>query len=479
MTGRWPHQIADTRLLLERPAFALWHDMGLGKSRITTDAICEAVRAGHIDGLIVVCPAFARSVWADPDPLLGEWAKWATVPSYVTEYCARRDRMPVAGVPGLPVVVTNYEFLRRKERLGPLVQWAAARNTWLVLDESWAVQNPRAEQAKACYLLRQACERVTLLNGTPGPPENLFSQFQILDSRILGVKNYHHFRAKYCIMGGWQNKKIVGYQQMDDFKARTAPYALRREMRDCLDLPPVLPPLTIEARLSPEEWTVYTTMRDELVVWLNSAEASIASQAGVRTLRLAQVLAGFLGGVQTMEGDVEGPPEPVRAVGDAKLRAVMAWAEHAPSKWVLWGRFRAELARYAECLHEAGRQVHLLWGSQDPAERDTSKRAFAPGSEVEAAVLVGNPQAGGAGINLASASVAVYATNSFSLKDRQQSEGRLNRPGQTSSVRFVDVVAVGPSGQKTLDHVILQTLREKTDVAEWTARTWRDKLTEE
>jgi hypothetical protein len=223
-------------------------------------------------------------------------------------------------------------------------------------------------------------------------------------------------------------------------------------------------------------------MRDDLVAWLNSTDVSVAAQAGVRTMRLAQVLAGFIGGVEAIDGDDPGAPpaSTVREVGREKLDAVLEWMTAQDLDMaVLWGRFRPELHRMAATLATPDRPVHLLMGQQDPAEREAAKLAFAPGTSTHKALLVGNPQAGGAGINLAAAHVGIYVSHSFSLKDRQQSEGRLNRPGQTQPVRFVDVIAVGPDGQKTLDHAMLRALRDKQDVAEWTAQTWMEVLNAE
>jgi hypothetical protein len=124
-----------------------------------------------------------------------------------------------------------------------------------------------------------------------------------------------------------------------------------------------------------------------------------------------------------------------------------------------------------------GRPTYLLVGGQDKVERLAAQTAFAPGTYVNAAaVLVGHPAAGGAGINLSAAHLAIYATNGFSLKDRLQSEGRINRPGQTRHVQFCDVIAVGPKGQKTLDHAVVDVLRNKKNVAEWTVENWREAI---
>jgi hypothetical protein len=122
-------------------------------------------------------------VWASPDPLLGEFVKWVWPTTLYSqhEYASHNPRLPKTDASyELKVVTTNYEFLRVVERdskppiythLRPLIEWAIKRKTWLILDEAWALSNSRAKQTRAIYLLRQACKRVTILNGTPGTPE--------------------------------------------------------------------------------------------------------------------------------------------------------------------------------------------------------------------------------------------------------------------------------------------------------------------
>jgi hypothetical protein len=74
---------------------------------------------------------------------------------------------------------------------------------------------------------------------------------------------------------------------------------------------------------------------------------------------------------------------------------------------------------------------------------------------------------------MAGASDALYASNEWSLQDRDQSEARLDRPGQTKRCSYTDLVAAGPRGERTVDHAILKALRQKRDVASWTVSAWR------
>lgn len=480
-----PHQIAGSEFLLTNPRAALFDDVGAGKSKQIIDPAFWLFGRGELDAVVAVAPGSARSVWADPDPVLGEVAKhgWNHTCYGIQEY-HRKTKALIETRAALHFIVTNYEFLRRPERLEPLLDWIQRRRVWVIFDESWMIKTWNTQQTKAAFKLSRSAARVTLLNGTPGDPIELFGQFWVLNPAILGFKNIYTFRARHCIMGGFGGKQIVGYQNMEEFRAKIAPYALRRLTRDFFELgdPPVRS--QIDVRLSPQTWTIYKEMRDNLVAWLGTEEASIAGQAGVKMLRLSQITAGFLGGVQGVGNQLDLDFVACKQVGSEKLDAVreyLAMQDPQLHKILLWGRFRPEIERLAHELQPdyPSYTVAKLYGGQSDAERSVVKRLLAPDGDPGPALIVGNPQSGGAGLNFAAAQVAIYVTNSFSLKDRLQSEGRLDRPGQTGQVQFIDVIAYGPDGQKTIDHHIVSSLRRKEDLSTWTAQVWRQKLLEE
>jgi hypothetical protein len=80
------------------------------------------------------------------------------------------------------------------------------------------------------------------------------------------------------------------------------------------------------------------------------------------------------------------------------------------------------------------------------------------------------------GLDCSAAEFCLFVANDFSLKNREQAEARITGPNQDRVPTYVDFLASGPQGQKTIDHDILAALREDEDVATWTAETWRRKL---
>jgi superfamily II DNA or RNA helicase len=175
------HQVSDIELIIKNPYFMNASEQGSGKTRTAIEAAQRLYQSGEIDQLIVVAPAPLRTnVWWDEE--LGQLKQYLTVPAEVTEYWSKTSRWDNEGDNPLHVIVTNYEFLRPAKRLEPLLKVAAARKTFLILDESSAVSSHTAQQTKACAHLRAVSKRVLLMNGTPvdESPGHAYAQFRLM-----------------------------------------------------------------------------------------------------------------------------------------------------------------------------------------------------------------------------------------------------------------------------------------------------------
>lgn len=514
--------------------FGLFDEVGAGKTKQIIDAGQILFQQGFIDTMLVLTPGFARSTWAEQDPSLGEVAKhaWDSVNNIIHEFHGNETDVDFTPANALHWVVSNYEFIRRDTRRDELLDVLRGRRIWMIADESWCIKGNSDQMRATIMIRRKRADWATVLNGTPlsdGKPMDLYYQFAFLDPGIIGVKNKTHFRSKFCIMGGYQNKQVVDYQNLDELNKRVAPYVLSRRTRECFDLPPMLPPILVNAPLTDTSWKHYRAMRDDMVAWLGG-QASVSRQAIVKALRLAQITSGYLGGLEDVDEDVDlttmaspsaepipqwlrkatgvsdeltppisgqTPPfgrpscsQPVvttrpttvtREIGREKLDAFMHWLDtfpQQPKNLIVWCRFRLELERATEELRSVYPIVLNLKGGQSKDERLEAKRLLAPGSTTRGAV-VGNQKAGGASLNFAAANVMVYMSNSPALIERTQSTGRIERPGATQPMLVVDIVACGPKGQKTIDHHILKALRTKDDMAKWTVSEWRRILAEE
>jgi SNF2 family DNA or RNA helicase len=507
-TPPFRHQIDGTKAVVRNRAFALFDEMGSGKSKQVIDAAGILFEAGEVDAVVLVAPASVRSVWLDPE--LGQIKRHSWVPTTVIEYHAKLRLVWTDSPSGshghgrdLPWFVTNYEFVRHTkkdtsrrdeliERLRPFSK------IFLVLDESSAIKERTSKQTKAIAELRKLAVRCVVLNGTPGKPLDLWSQFEILDRHILGraYDNFWHYRAAIAELkterfNGRAVQLVVGFRksEIERVQRLTRPYCLRRLKKDCLDLPPKIggieskTPMIREVKLSKETWRRYRQLRTEALLMIPNRDTILEANAAVRVIRLAQLTSGHVSyipelGVDDAQGElfVENQIEYLSSEKlDDTVTQLLEWSSAEAT--IVWCRWRPERERLVKLLDKHGVKVFELYGGQRKADRAEAERAFAPESRgIGRRVLVAQPQAGGLGLQLHAATENIYQSNTPGLKFRLQSEDRSHRSGTIAPVTYLDVLATGPEGQKTMDHLIFKALREDQQLAAWTCSKWRKAL---
>jgi Mesyanzhinovviridae DNA helicase len=493
-TSSFAHQIIGTQALIDHEAFALFDEMGAGKSKQVIDAACLLAECGKIDTVVVVCPASVRSVWCDAE--IGEIKKHSWTCNHVFEFHAKSKvlwgDLITKGCAELMWCITNYEFLRGEKHLSNLVQMLNGRKCLLVLDESSYIKSRTTAQTKAIIKLRQHCARCVILNGTPivNNPMDLWSQMAALDKGILGqyFHNFWQFRAEYCEMvtqrfNGHSFQKIARYRRLDDLNKKIAPYVLRRLKKDCMDLPEKLYTQR-EVPLSNESWERYKTLRKEAVISLGNGDLRLEPNAAVRIMRLVQLTSGILGGTDIANMIA---PQSTQDLSSEKLDwCVHYLTEECTARYVIvWCRWRRERERlYVELCKQNKRLVYVreLYGGQSKERREDAIQLFSRPDDIQPSgalsILLAQPHAGGFGLNLVAATECIYLSNDWSYGIRLQSEDRCHRPGQKNAVLYQDVLATGPTGQRTIDHIILKALRDKANLAEMTTGAWRRALTE-
>lgn len=80
-------------------------------------------------------------------------------------------------------------------------------------------------------------------------------------------------------------------------------------------------------------------------------------------------------------------------------------------------------------------------------------------------VFLSQITAGSTAITLTNASHMVYHSLSYAYEDWAQSQDRIHRIGQYDPCTYYYPLSTGPAGGKTIDHIILDSLEHKDDVA--------------
>jgi SNF2 family DNA or RNA helicase len=506
-TKPFDHQIKGVKFLISRPYAALFDEMGSGKSKQFVDTACTLWRHGAIDTVMVVAPSAVKTTWSARES--GQIDQHTWVPSYVEEHEASNLRLSPLNKEGLQWIVVSYEFIRNEARLNNLFPQLYGRKVMVVFDESSFIKSHRAAQTKAAKRLRSLCARAYLANGSPINNNiiDLYAPFSILDKNVIGCQNWWQFRNRYCTMGGFQGRQIVGYRDIPQLQQRLAPFILRRLKEDCLDLPPKIYSVQ-EIPLSEKTWAAYKEFSKEMLTWLDSRTPMLTMNAMVKIIRLSQLTSGIAGGLNrsyelmkamglteesvftfdeqhedALDSEIDHPD--VKIISEEKHAWITNWlcdrVDDDPSfRVIFWCRFRKEQEVLKSLIESSIPHCNVLriYGGMKRIVREDTVHQFNSTANSSPTVLLAQPRAGGLGLNLqANCAWAVYISNDYSLLTRQQSEDRIHRAGQKASVvNYLDLIATGPQGQKTIDHAVRKALMQKDEFAVKTTAYWRDVL---
>lgn len=234
---------------------------------------------------------------------------------------------------------------------------------------------------------------------------------------------------------------------MDELHRRIMSCSTRILKKDCLDLPDkVYDVLTTE--LAPKQRKLYNQLKEEFIAEFNDTTIE-ATHALTRLLRLQQITGGYYDGVE-----IE---------GNAKLKLLLNYLEDRTEHVIIWAKFKDEIRGIANALKEiyGQKSTVMYYGDVNDDDREEAVERFQANDPEDARFFVGNPVAGGIGLDLTAATITIYYTNDYSLETRLQSEDRAHRIGQENKVLYIDLEA-----ENTLDSVIVEALRGKKNLAD-------------
>ena len=484
----YDHQMAALNKAWNQDQFAFFHEMRCAKTSTSLHLCTALVMENIIDAMLVVAPTAIKHVWpretnthmpvhcqydvrvVDPGNVntSGQWMNKA------------EEGLQTFRIPIMVVGVEALQSKPRKKYANPpepvepgsktakvAVAFAERFRCAVIIDESDTIKNWEAKRTEIAHLLGPMAARRYILTGTPVTQgmQDLYSQFAFLDPQIIGMKSYFSFRNRYCVMGGFEGKKIVGYTNVAELMKLIAPYADRVRTKDCFDLPP---------KVYEERWVEPTPAQKEATRMLkkqhatehNGKKRTVATELE-RQLRYQQIAGGHIAHkVDQSDAGTDKPTyqtEPLEGK-NPKVEELLRVVEKLPDDEVIivWARFRPEIAAIGAALDSVGEVMHLTGNTPD-SERKIIMRMFDPRTRKDSdpRFLVAVQQVGGAGLELAAATTEIYFSNTFSMRDRVQSEARTQSSLQTQAVLCVDLRVNLP-----IDKLLKAAIERKVDVAD-------------
>ena len=435
-----PEQRQAVDFALKRSGAGLFLEQGVGKTWVPLGLLDQDRSAK--DALFVVRLANKETSWQDA---FTQWLPdWNVYLDWDTFKAAPQPRL----------LLLHIEALRRRRqgargRKRGLID-KVAKHPWdlVTVDESQSIKARSSEQSTSIAKLATAKRRIAL-SGTPmdADPSDLWAQMRFIEPDEFGTvwkdfdlefltqptvdpKKYKPgtmaWKRAMLALRIQKNKAKLRPDKSAEFTRRLKKHCLRIT-KEVLNLPPSRD-IPVLFDLLGNQRRLYEQLESTSLATLPDGETLMAALAIVKDSKLAQVPGRFL-----IDEDGE-----VHTVGKGKVRQLALLVPRLRKPFVVFALYRQELEVIRLCLESQGLRCETLSGKVKKANRPSLIRAFQAG-QLDALII--QSKTGGVGIDLQVAADAVFYSFSHSWIDFDQAKARLERRGQTRSMRFFYLIA--------------------------------------
>lgn len=420
------YQVATMKKILKHKRYGVFYEQRVGKTRVVIDVLGIRAMKKDINGaVIIVCP---KSV-------LGEWEKqleqYLDTRVKIINYnrltpTERNNLTPVKAQEynsfDLIIVLVNYGTLSYRERsiYKKYTHWDniskyVGKVDTLICDESHLIKSHTSNRNKICKKIASKCNSVILMTGTPlaKAPRDIYGQLKVLFKPGVWELTWADFKNRYCKMGGFEGKQIIGYKNTDELNA------IIKKVSDRYLRSQVMREPEKKTQIHTLDWTdtaraMYDQMRKNSLIEFEKGDVT-AQLAITRLMRLQQVCSGWV-------YDDDGILHYLHTHKTDQLKELCS----SISNMVVFYRFTQTQHLITQQLD--GKNYGVICGATKADDRTQLFSAFQEG---RLQYLIVQISAGCMGVKLSKAQDIVFYELDFSLSNYLQARDRVMGRGQT------------------------------------------------
>ena len=422
----FPHQLEAFEGAKDLPFAAIFHEQGLGKTKIGLDLALFWLAQGIADSVLVVTKK----------SLIVNWKSEIAAHSHLRPRVLGQDRKANFHAFNSPVALylAHYEaVLSERRRFALFLQ---TRRVGVLLDEAHKIKNPTARVSVALHELSESFVRRVIMTGTPiaNRPFDLWSQIKFLDGGQSLGRDFAAFKRDLDLsndLGHDTNRAARFVSGVEALFDRVRAFSIRETKKSAGLKLPDKTIQNLECELEPRQSELYDQFREDLAAIVIQGGKPVLDDAEAllkRLMRLVQVASN------PAMVDQSYRREPGKLL---PLNTLVQQAMDDDEKIIVWTSFTENADFLGFYLKQYG--AHIVHGALGIAEREQALAAFR--QDPACRVLVATPGAAKEGLTLTVANHAVFYDRSFSLDDYLQAQDRIHRISQERPCFVTNLVA--------------------------------------
>lgn len=411
----FPYQMEAFLTVKDMDYCAIFHEQGLGKTKIAIDLLLYWLSVRDIDTVMIVTKKQLVKNWTD-EFFIHSYIKPKVLSSN------KKDNFYVLNSPA-KVIVTNFETLSTdKDRIKLFLK---ARNVGIIIDESTKLKNPEANLTQDFFELSDLFKIKAIMTGTPvaNRPYDMWAQIYFLDKgKSLGT-DFNEFKKGTDL----SNDLLVDKEKRMEFEdavsgiyKKISHFSIRETKKTCGIELPQKEYKTIYLKYKDCQYKMYKGVIEELSLEIKkdgTTEIDDESVSLKRLLRLMQITSNPRLLNEDYE-EISGKEE--------KLALLIEGIVSKNDKCIVWSNFIENIDYFTDKFKNYNpRKIH---GSMSIEERNKSVDIFKKDEECK--VLFATPQAAKEGLTLTIANHVIFYDRGFNLDDYLQAQDRIHRISQ-------------------------------------------------
>ncbi|HYF83756.1 MAG TPA: DEAD/DEAH box helicase [Clostridia bacterium] len=420
----FPYQKDAFDAVKDLPYSAIFHEQGLGKTKIAIDLLLYWLEYKDVDTVLIVTKK----------QLIQNWKTEFMSHTYIKPAVLTNNRAENFYVFNGParVVITNFETIPAEKVRFHL--YLKSRNVAIIIDESAKLKNPKSKLSKDFFELSSKFVIKTIMTGTPvaNRPYDIWSQIFFLDSgESLGTdfKSFKNITDLSNKLYEDDDKKEIFEDAVSDIYRKINKFSVRETKDSGIINLPDKQYMNVWAKFEPQQKEIYDKIKDEMAILVQKGDKSIFDDSTAtlkRLLRLVQVTSnpkliddmyfGNSGKEQELEILVDG---------------IIAKGE----KCIVWSSFIGNINYFTQKYSRYNAvKVH---GGMTIIDRNKSIDRF---RKDEYKILFATPQSAKEGLTLTMANHVIFYDRGFSLDDYLQAQDRIHRISQVKTCYVYNIM---------------------------------------
>lgn len=406
---------------------AIFHEQGLGKTKIAIDLLLYWLETTSIDTVLIVTKKQLVQNW------MREFKEHTFIHPAIID-TSRQNNYYVFSGPAR-VIVTNFEtILSEKERYQLFLK---TRNVAIIIDESAKLKNPSTNLTKTFFELAPLFQKRVIMTGTPvaNRPYDIWAQIYFLDfGESLGA-DYNEFRSQTDLtnqLASNDNLRDSFEQDISGIYDKVKAFTVRETKNSGIIELPDKVYIKENAYFSIDQKALYDKICKELRIEVEKNDEIIEDDSSAivkRLLRLVQVASN----PHLVDDSYRG-----ESAKEKVLYRLINQIVSNDEKCIVWTSFIENVDAFTKAYAEYGAvKIH---GGMRIVDRNKSVDKFRSDNSK---VLFATPASAKEGLTLTMANHVIFYDRGFSLDDYLQAQDRIHRISQKKTCYVHNIILEG------------------------------------